>query len=173
MTAIGQVKSALMQAIAAAGCAAVGAYDTERLKRYDTAVAAVGARGARITTAGMADYLGQRRDEKTQTLREVYGRNVEIRTTVDVFAPRLLGADGCETAAEQVTQALSEALPEGLRLRELRWEQTQWDRASGMFRRSGEADYAALFVAETEEDETVFTDCVLKGTVKEHEQHDP
>ena len=81
----------------------------------------------------------------------------------------LLGADGCEEAAERVMQALMTALPEGLRLEALKWDETAWDKTSGMFRLCARAEYRAYFVAETAEEETVFTDFVLKGTVKEHE----
>ena len=44
-----------------------------------------------------------------------------------------------------------------------------WDKTTGMFRLDASAKYAAYFVAEAAEDETVFTDFVLKGTVKERE----
>ena len=42
MTAVGQVKRAVAAAIKAAGCAAIESYSEEQLKRYATAVAAVG-----------------------------------------------------------------------------------------------------------------------------------
>ena len=61
------------------------------------------------------------------------------------------------------------ALPEGLKLRTLQWGKTGWDKTTGMFRLDASAKYAAYFVAEAAEDETVFTDFVLKGTVKERE----
>ena len=61
------------------------------------------------------------------------------------------------------------ALPEGLKLGSLQWGKTGWDKTMGMFRLDASAKYAAYFVAEAAEDETVFTDFVLKGTVKERE----
>ena len=89
---------------------------------------------------------------------------------IEVYAPRTLGAAGCEKAAETITQAMMTALPEGLKLRTLQWGKTGWDKTTGMFRLDASAKYAAYFVAEAaEEDETVFTDFVLKGTVKERE----
>ncbi len=173
MTAVRQVVRAAVRAIARAGCAATEAYSEETLRRCEAAVAAVGTRCAQIEGAGMVTYLGLRTDEETQAVREVYGRKMTLTLSIDVFAPRTLGAAGCGEAAETVTLALAEALPEGLRLRALRWEETKWDKASGMFRRCAQAEYAAYFVAETAEDETVFTDFVLKGTVKEHDEYDP
>ena len=61
------------------------------------------------------------------------------------------------------------ALPEGLKLGLLQWGKTGWDKTTGMFRLDASAKYAAYFVAEAAEDEAVFTDFVLKGTVKERE----
>ena len=173
MTAIGQVKRAVIKAVAEAGCAATAAYGAEELKRYERAVAAVGVRETRITKAGLIGYLGRRTDERTQETAECYGRRMELSVSLDIYAPRTLGAQGCEDAAETVAQALTTALPEGLCLRALHWGEPEWDRTSGMFRLCAQAEYAAFFVAEAAEDETVFTDFVLKGTVKENEQYDP
>ncbi|MFR5406570.1 MAG: hypothetical protein ACLTG0_15135 [Oscillibacter sp.] len=51
MTAVGQVKRAVAAAIKAAGCAAIESYSEEQLKRYATAVAAVGTKGTVIERA--------------------------------------------------------------------------------------------------------------------------
>ena len=117
MTAIGQVKRAVVKAVAEAGCAATAAYGAEELKRYERAVAAVGVRETRITKAGLIGYLGRRTDERTQETAECYGRRMELSVSLDIYAPRTLGAQGCEDAAETAAQALTTALPEGLRLR--------------------------------------------------------
>ena len=160
MTAVGQVKCAVAAAIKAAGCAAIESYSEEQLKRYATAVAAVGTKETVIEESG---------DEATQEMVSVYGRKLLLTLLVEVYAPRTLGAVGCEKAAEAVTQALMTALPEGLKLGSLQWGKTGWDKTMGMFRLDASAKYAAYFVAEAAEDETVFTDFVLKGTVKERE----
>ena len=173
MTAVGQVKRAVMAAIAAAGGAAVESYSVERLKCYQTAVTAVGTKETAIDESGAIEYLGEKTDEKTQQPVSVYGRRMRLTLLLEVYAPRELGAAGCETAAETVTQALMTALPEGLKLRELHLGQTEWDKVTGMFRLRASAAYEAYFLCETAEDETVFTDFVLKGTVKEREQYDP
>ncbi len=169
MTAMKQVKRAVISAIESTGCGAEEAYSAERLRRYERAAAAVGVREAHISGSGVTDYLGRRVDERTQEIVEVYGRRMEVGLSIDIYAPRALGAEGCETAAENVAQALLTALPEGLRLRALHRGETEWDKVSGMFRLCAQAEYAAYFTAEAAEEETVFTDFVLKGTVKEHE----
>ena len=169
MTAVGQVKRAVAAAIKATGCAAIESYSEEQLKRYATAVAAVGTKETVIEESGAIEYLGEKVDEMTQEMVAVYGRKMLLTLLTEVYAPRTMGVAGCEEAAETITQAMMTALPEGLKLRTLQWGKTGWDKTTGMFRLDASAKYAAYFVAEAAEDETVFTDFVLKGTVKERE----
>ena len=150
-------------------CAAIESYSEDQLKRYATAVAAVGTKETVIEESGAAQYLGEKVDEATQETVSVYGRKMLLTLLIEVYAPRTLGAAGCEEAAETITQAMMTALPEGLKLGSLQWGKTGWDKTTGMFRLDASAKYAAYFVAEAAEDETVFTDFVLKGTVKERE----
>ena len=163
MTAVGQVKRAVMAAIAAAGGAAACRRKSVPQRR------AVGAKETAIDESGAIEYLGEKTDEKTQQPVSVYGRRMRLTLLLEVYAPRELGAAGCETAAETVTQALMTALPGGLKLKTIQWGKAGWDKTAGMFRLEANAKYAAYFVAEAAEDETVFTDFVLKGTVKECE----
>lgn len=169
MTAVGQVKRAVAAAIEAAGCAVIESYSEEQLKRYATAVAAVGTKETVIEESGAIEYLGEKVDEMTQEMVAVYGRKMLLTLLIEVYAPRTMGAAGCEEAAEAITQAMMTALPEGLKLRTLQWGKTGWDKTTGIFRLDASAKYAAYFVAEAAEDGTVFTDFVLKGTVKERE----
>ena len=114
------------------------------------------------------------------------GRNGSVRDFVSVgdVSIRAIGADNqildSETPVRQILEQLvaKTGLPPFLlglswssteRMSALRWEETKWDKTSGMFRLCGQADYTAYFIAEAAEEETVFTDFVLKGTVKEHE----
>ena len=92
MTAVGQVKRAVMAAIAAAGGAAVESYSVEQLKCYQTAVTAVGAKETAIDESGAIEYLGEKTDEKTQQPVSVYGRRMRLALLLEVYAPRELGA---------------------------------------------------------------------------------
>lgn len=168
-SAVGQVRATIVGAIEKAGCRALAAYDEEKMKRHTDAVCVVGMREETITESGLMAYLGKHTDETTQEVKEVYGRRLRLRLSLDVYAPREQKAAGCESAAEKVTQALLTVLPEGLRAKEIGWEETGWDKVSGRFRRRGSAEYEAYFAAEAAEDETVFTDFILKGTVREDE----
>ena len=172
MTALQQVKAAIVSALEAAGLAAMSAYSEERLKKYTTAVTAVGLREMKVTESGAVEYLGERYDAAQSTAREVYGKKLALSLSLDVYAPRTLGAEGCEEAAEEITQVMMSALPSGLRVRELKWGKSEWDKVYGMFRLSAQAAYEAYFVAETEEETAVFTDFILRGVVKTDEQYD-
>lgn len=105
MTAVGQVKRAVAAAIKAAGCAAIESYSEEQLKRYATAVAAVGTKETVIEESGAAQYLGEKVDEATQETVSAYGRKMLLTLLIEVYAPRTLGAAGCEKAAETIGAA--------------------------------------------------------------------
>ena len=169
MTALQQVKAAIVSALTDAGLSAMSAYSEERLKKYATAVTAVGLREMKVTESGATEYLGEKYDTVRDTVSEVYGKKLTLSLSLDVYAPRTLGAEGCEETAEEITQVMTSALPSGLRVRELIWGKTEWDKTYGMFRLSASAEYEAYFTAETEEETAVFTDFVLKGVVRTHE----
>ena len=61
MTAVKQVKRAVVKAIADAGGMAVESYSAEKFKMSERAVTAVGARETVIEPRGGLEYLGQRR----------------------------------------------------------------------------------------------------------------
>lgn len=167
MTAIRQVKAALAQCLSGAGLAAVSAFEEERLKRYAKPVVVVGARRVSVERTGLLDYLGERYDESSGSTVEVYGRTMKLTLSLDVYSPREKGASEGEAAAEAATQALTAALPEGLRTEELSWEQTAWDKDSGMFRLAGTASFTALFTAQAKEDDAVLTKFILRGAISE------
>ena len=169
MTALQQVKTAVVDALEGAGLSAMSAYSEEQLKKYTTAVTTVGLREMRVTESGAMEYLGERYDAVQGTMLEVYGKKLTLSLSLDVYAPRTLGAEGCEEAAEEITRVMMSALPSGLRVRELSWEKTEWDKTYGMFRLSAQAAYEAYFVAETAEETAVFTDFILRGVVRAHE----
>ena len=169
MTALQQVKAAIVDSLENAGLTAMNAYSEEQLKKYTTAVTAVGLREMRVTESGAMEYLGEKYDAVQDAMLEVYGKRLTLSLSLDVYAPRTLGAEGCEEAAEEITQVMTSALPSGLRVKELAWEKTEWDKTYGMFCLSASAEYEAYFTAETAEETAVFTDFILRGVVRAHE----
>ena len=169
MTALQQVKTAVADALETAGLTAMSAYSEEQLKKYTTAVTAVGLREMKVTESGAMEYLGEKYDTVRDAVLEVYGKKLTLALSLDVYAPRTLGAEGCEETAEEITQVMMAALPGGLRVRELKWGKTEWDKTYGMFRLAASAEYEAYFTAETTEETVVFTDFILRGVVRAHE----
>ena len=94
---------------------------------------------------------------------------MELSLSLDLYAPRTVGAEGCEAAADTVTQVMMTALPCGLRVQEIRWAQVEWDRTYGMFHLGAQANYEAYFTAETAEETAAFTDFILRGVVQNHD----
>ena len=94
---------------------------------------------------------------------------MRLTLLLEVYAPRELGAEGCETAAETVTQALMTALPEGLKLKTIQWGKSRLGKTAGMFGWRQTQSMRRTCGGGGGRDETVFTDFVLKGTVKECE----
>ena len=169
MTGVQQVKMALTEVLDGAGLAVMSAYSEERLKKYSTAVTAIGLHEMNVTESGAMEYLGERYDAVHDTTPEVYGKKLTLVLSLDVYAPRTLGAGEFEDTAEKITQTMLSALPSGLRVRKMEWGQTAWDKTYGMFRLSATAEYDAYFTAEVEENTAVFTDFILRGVVQAHE----
>lgn len=166
MTAAAQVREAMLAQLRAAGIDAVEAYGEEKFREPEGAIAALGVRQAEINRVGMLDYLGERYDSTLGTVVEVYGKELKLTFSLDIYAPRRLGAEGCEEAAEKASQALFSTLPSGIRIETLRFEQTQWDKQYGMFLRCGSVGCSAYFTAEADEETTVLQDFILKGLVR-------
>ena len=165
MTATGQVKTAVVERLEAAGLTAMNAFEEEKMRRHAASTVVVGVRQMRIEQMGLLDYLGEQRAQDG-TCTEVYGRSMRLSVSVDVYTPRELGADDCEQTAEAAAQALLTALPGGLRMEELSWGETAWNKTSGMFLLPGTARCTAQFTARAEDDSAVLRDFILRGVIR-------
>ena len=165
MTETGQVKSAVVERLEAAGLTAMSAFEEERMRRHASSAVVVGVRQMRIEQMGLIDYLGEI-CEADGSHTEVYGREMKLQLSVDVYTPRELGASESERTAEAAAQALMAALPGGLQIEELSWGETAWDKKCGMFLLPGTARCAAQFTARAEEDSAVLKDFILRGVIR-------
>lgn len=163
MTTSSQVSGALAFRLREAGLDAVEAYEREHFRESGGAVVAVRARETKLERAGLTDYLGERYDAALGCMVEVYGLCLQLTAALEVYAPRALGAAGCDAEAERVTEALLTGLPEGLRLEDIAWEASGWDKVYGRFVRRGTARCTAYFTAEADERSAVLTEFILKG----------
>lgn len=160
-----QVKRALIQALEQAGARAVAACSPGWARKYDVPVVAVGLRTGESRGAAMSNYLGQQVDPATQLTREIYGAQLELTLSLDIYSPAAVGAAGCDETLSLLHQVMLEGLPAGLKPVELRWEETHWDETLGMFLRRGSLLCSACFLAEATEEGAPLTDFILKGVM--------
>lgn len=164
MRELRQIRDAVIGRLNQGGLMAMAAFPQGRAKAYAGPAAAVAVETAQDAALGFCGYLGERADEKTGELREIYGRRLEGVITVDVRGDRAAECErGCETAAE----ILLGGLPDGIRPGELSWEGLRWEKESGMFLRRGRLKCAALFIAETAGGGEEFLDFMLKGVMRQ------
>ncbi len=160
-----QVKSAVAEALKKSGVQAVTAYAPGWAKEYCQPVVAVGLRTGESRGGALSSYLGTRTDPGTQSCQEIYGMQMELTLSLDIYSPPCAGAAGCESALETLHQTALRGLPAGLKPRELKWEETVWDEEAGMFLRRGSLACLAYFTAAVSEDGALLSDFILKGVL--------
>lgn len=146
MSAVNQIRDAVVQTLKTAGLDARGAWDA----KAGTISAPLVCADVETTTArpmALGGYLGQIQDESG--VREVYGRELEAVVALDVRAP---SAAECTAALERACDALSAGLPPGLRLRRQDWEAVTWERGNRCFFRRCRLRCGAYFTAEAGEE---------------------
>ena len=163
MKELTQIRDAVVKALQEAGMTALAAFPEGKAKQYHGAVAAVAVGAAEGKPMALNNYLGEVYDEKTGTVQELYGRQLEGDITVSVRAERAADCEaGCETAAE----VLLGHLPAGIRPQQLGWEALTWEKGTAMFLRKGTLRCQAVFTARGQEDGEVFDDFILKGVLQ-------
>lgn len=155
---------ALIKKLTDAGLTAVRAFPEGMMPRLTKAVTAVGIREVKSAGAGAYAYLGMRADE-AGVLRAVYGRRLEAEAFLQVWCPRVIGGKTCMDTAEQALSALSEQ-GGGVRIEALTMGPCVYDAGSDCFQCMLTAKTQAYLYAVCNEDETEFTDFILKGEVK-------
>lgn len=162
MSGLNQVRQVVIRALEDAALTAVPAFEGAA-KRYDEAVVAVDVGTVSGRPAAMGSYLGQVYEEEAGTVRELYGCQLDMTLTLDVWAP--CAAD-CETACEKAAETLlTGGLPSGLRLEEQSWEAISWDRKNQMFLRKGKVAGKGFFTASLEQESAQLIDFRLKGVL--------
>ena len=155
MRELNQIRDAVLSALRAEALTALEAYPDQWAKRYDCPVAAVAVETAESRTVGFCNYLGEVSDPETGQVRELYGKQLDAVIAVDIRGPRAADCErGCETAAE----ILLGGLPAGIHPGELTWEALAWERETEQFLRRGRLQCRAYFLAQTEDEETMFLD---------------
>lgn len=165
MTGLEQVKTALTEALEQAGCKARAAFPSDWAAKYDESVVVVGVRTGESCEASLGSYLGQKQDETTGQIAELYGAQMTLQLSMDTYSPATLGAAGCDDTLEMIHHVLLRGLPSGLKPTEFKWEETVWNEDTAMFLRKGSLVCKAYFIAQADEDGAVIRDFILKGVM--------
>jgi len=158
-----EVLNALLELLRKTGIRAATQYPAEEIRREDGAAVVVGIRSAKSVSAGFGGYLGLRSDPEAGDV-ELYGFQVELLVSLDIYATESEGARGCVSGYSAVAAALG-SLPAGLRLRTLSCGSPAPDLGTGMFKCEAELTCAAHFVCSKPDDTGEFTDFALYGHV--------
>ena len=162
MKELRQIRDAVIDALRQGGLEAEAAFPAKWAAERSTPLATVAVGAAEGKAIGFRGYLGETRDDSGGT-REVYGKRLEGVITVDIRAAR---AADCEDGGETAAAVLLGSLPEGIRPGELSWEALAWEKETGLSLRRGKLRCEALFLAESGEEDGVFTEFILKGVLR-------
>lgn len=126
-------------------------------------VVAVGLEKAEATDAGLYSYLGVTEiDGKAVSL---YGKRLETQVTMEVVSPENLGAKACMEASSALLTKLSGGIP-GLAIAKTVMEGCRFEADMDCYCCKMTATALAYIYALANEDETEFTDFMLKGEVR-------
>ncbi len=146
------------------GLRAVKAFRRQELLARESALVCVSAKSVRALPAGFGSYLGLGADPVTGRTGELYGARVELELALDIFAGA--GADECTLCAGEIPAALG-GLPEGIKVSALSFGAAAPDGETGLFKCSGVLAGTAYFIARELDEDGVFSDFILRGSVKE------
>ena len=154
---------ALIAALEQAGRRAVKAFPQGLMPHLEKPVTAVGIAEAKSVDGPYA-YLGMQED-KNGALRALYGKTLETEAVLEVYCPRSLGGRACMEEAERVAALLGAPLG-AVQIGSFTVGPCAYDALSDCFRCALTAKSRAYLYAAANEDETEFTDFILKGVLK-------
>ena len=126
-------------------------------------VVAVGLEKAEAADAGLYSYLGVTEiDGKAVSL---YGKRLETQVTMEVVSPENLGAKACMEASGALLTKLSGGIP-GLAIAKTVMEGCRFEADMDCYCCKMTVTALAYIYALANEDETEFTDFMLKGEVR-------
>ena len=158
MRTIEELRSLLANHLKSHGLAAVTAWEETPRRLPGKAVAAVSLRSMESGPPGFQNYLGERFDEEKGEWLELYGKKVELRFGLDLYAAT---ANEVQKGLNLLTDALQEG-PAGLRPAGFTAGETMYNENMKRYCCPVEARFAAWAVAVTREDGS-FLDFEVKG----------
>lgn len=156
--------AALLRALKNAGITAVKAFPEGVMPKLSGPVTAVGIQEMKSAANGAYTYLGMQADAEG-TVRALYGRQLETEAYLQVYCPRSIGGRACMAESERVA-ALLAGMAGGVQIGSFSVGPCSYDAVSDCFRCTITAKARAYLYALANDDETEFTDFILKGEVK-------
>ena len=125
-------------------------------------VAAVSLRECRSLGSGFGDYLGERYDTESGHCQELYGKRLEVRLGLDLYAAEEGAAQRIQESFDKLMEAMQSGRPAGLKMTGLTCGETGYDQNLGLYCRPAEAVCIAYLYAVAEEG-GAFLDFEIKG----------
>ena len=158
-----QLMDAVLAWLKDAGFQAVCRMPEGEFPELSGAVVSVGLEKAEATDAGLYSYLGVTEiDGKAVSL---YGKRLETQVTMEVVSPEDLGAKACMEASGALLTKLSGGIP-GLAIAKTVMEGCRFEADMDCYCCKMTVTALAYIYALANEDETEFTDFMLKGEVR-------
>ena len=158
-----QLMEAVLTWLKDAGFQAVRRMPEGEFPELSGAVVAVGLGKAEATDAGLYSYLGVTEiDGKAVSL---YGKRLETQVTMEVVSPEDLGAKACMEASSALLTKLSGGIP-GLAIAKTVMEGCRFEADMDCYCCKMTVTALAYVYALANEEETEFTDFMLKGEVR-------
>lgn len=158
-----QLIKAMLSWLEGAGFAAARQMPEGMFPELEGTVVAVGMEKAEAKEAGLFSYLGVTEAEGRQV--SLYGRRLEAEISLEVMCPQRLGAKQCMQTADALLTKLAGGV-EAVALRKLTMGGCRYEADADCFCCKVSAQAEAYVYALANEDETEFTDFMLKGEVR-------
>lgn len=144
------------------GIPALDGWSGQARRRVTQPVCVVSVEEYTAASGGFEHYLGERFDEKTARWEELYGRRIELKLGLDLYAPK----QGCQQELQQLLERIISALtleaPQGLQVEKIICGNLRWEEQSRLLKRQMSAVCTAwLLAARSEGGE--FLDFELRG----------
>lgn len=150
------------------GVRAVSAWDCGAVEQCDEMIVVVSLKGSKVSNSGFADYLGERYDEASQSMEEVYGHRSQITFGLDLYAPPNGGEREISRGFENLIGLLASGVTSNenvnLRLLEISSGDTSYDEEHRKLKRAVAAR-CQVHLYTTVREEASFATFEIKGEV--------
>lgn len=164
-TGLDKIRDQMARYLNQQGVPALAAWPARERPALREPAAAVSLRRCQSGPSGFQDYLGERFNRDSGRWEELYGKRVEVRFGLDLYADPRAGAQALQAAFDRLLRALQQGGPPGLQILEISGGETAFDSAQGLLCRPVEAVCRACLYASAEPGGE-FLDFEIRGGVQ-------